>query len=189
VIKVSGAAYSSDLLANDIGDHFLRCDYDKVALVTILQAQQLGPSYPIDQIPASSAGYGRHQARSLGSIHLLAHHRPTFRNFLFPRKPGVDAGGDPDHAGPQHQAMAGELGLGRRFLERCQKSTAYTRTNRVRKARILRETLAYRTPTRGTRSALLEATRYVRSAAISASSRMLLARGFSERRSPAASNE
>ena len=119
------------ILARDIGDHLLGSRLnDEIALMTILEAQQLGPVL----VPASRLlpEFGRlddrHQELDrAGTIHFLAHDGfDLAQHAQSQRHPGVDPGGQPlDHAGAQHQAMAGELGFGGSFLERRQKKPRY----------------------------------------------------------------
>ena len=119
------------ILARDIGDHLLgRWLNDEIALMTILEAQELGPVL----VPASRLlpEFGRLDDRHeeldrAGAIHFLAHDGfDLAQHAQSQRHPGIDPGGQPlDHAGAQHQAMAGELGFGGSFLERRQKKPRY----------------------------------------------------------------
>ncbi len=120
-----------DLLARDVGDDFLGCGLDdEVALMAVLQAQELrAVLVPAARLlPQLCRLDDRHQELDgSGCVHFLAHHRLDLaQNAQAERKPRVDAGCEPlDHARAQHQPVAGELGLGRRFLERRQEILRY----------------------------------------------------------------
>ena len=117
-------AITADIAAHQIGDDFfMRRPEHELALVTILQPQQLGTVLRV------AAGFlpqlGRHhhwrqQFQGTGAIHFLAHDRLDLPQHAQPqRQPGVDAGGElADHACTQHQPVADDFGVGGDFLER-----------------------------------------------------------------------
>ncbi len=119
------------VLARDVGDHFLgRRLQDEIALMAILEPQQLGAILvPASRfLPELGRLDDRHQELDgAGPIHFFTHDRfDLAQHAQSQRHPGVDPGGKPlDHAGAQHQAMAGELGLGGSFLERRKKKPRY----------------------------------------------------------------
>ena len=119
------------ILARDVGDHFLgRRLEDEIALMTVLQTQQLGPILvPASRfLPELGRLDDRHQELdSAGPIHFFAHDGfDLAQHAQSQRHPGVYPGGKPlDHSGAQHQAMAGELGFRGSFLERRKKKTRY----------------------------------------------------------------
>jgi len=116
-------AVALDVASYDIGDDFLvrRADHE-VPLVAVLEAQQLR------SIAGAAPGFfpqlerldrGHQQLQGASGIHFLAHDvLDLAQHAQTQRHPSVDAGGCPfDVAGPQHQFLADDFGIGRGFLE------------------------------------------------------------------------
>src|SRR6185436_3033424 len=92
----------------------------EVALVAILEAQQLGAVLvPASRfLPQLGRLHRRHQHfLRAGAVHLFAHDRLDFaQRAQTERQPGVDAGGElADHARAQHQFVGDGLGVGGGF--------------------------------------------------------------------------
>ena len=111
-------------LAHHIGNHlFVRRADDKVALVTVLQAQQFGTIFvpAPGLLPQFTGLHGGHQhLDGPGTVHFLtddvfhlAQHAQAGRH------DGIDATSQPfDDTGAQHEFMADDFSVSRSFLER-----------------------------------------------------------------------
>ena len=111
-------------LAEDVGDHFfVGRTVQHFAVVAVADAQHFRPVGVVAAALAPQIGGldGRHQDfLRAGGVLLLAHDAgDVLQHAPAGRQPGVDAGGGlPHQAGAQHQAVRGDLRLGRGFLER-----------------------------------------------------------------------
>ena len=131
VIKIlRQLAVAAQLLARDVGHDLFAGGLDhEVAVVAIFHTQQLGPVFlkAPGFTPQLGGLHHRHQELDrTGAVHLfaddgfdLADHAQAQRHVV------VDARTKAlDEAGTQHQLMAGDLGVGGRFLERGDKGLA-----------------------------------------------------------------
>ena len=110
------------LIAGEVGDHFLvGRAVAELAVLAIGDLQQLAAEF----LP--TAGFlpqllrlhrGHQHLDGAGGVHFLADDvLDPAQHLQAQRRPGVDAGGQlADHAGAQHQLMAGDLGVGGDFL-------------------------------------------------------------------------
>ncbi len=115
--------------AGEVGDDFLMGGAEAVlGVLAVADLEQL----PAELLPASGLLPqllrldGRHQnLDGAGRLHLLAHHGfDLAQHAQAERGPGVDAGRQlADHAGTQHQLVAGDLGVGGNFLDGVQMET------------------------------------------------------------------
>ena len=111
------------LVAGVIGNHFLGGRrIAEFLLLAVADLQQLRAEFrpATGFLPEFTRLDGRHQQFDrAGAIHFLAHDALDLaQHAQAQRTPGVQAGGQPaDHAGAQHQAMAGDLGVGRDLLD------------------------------------------------------------------------
>jgi hypothetical protein len=116
-------AVAAQVTAHDVGDDFLvgRAD-DEVAVVAVLEAQQLGAV----EIPAAGflpqlgGLHGGHQhLDGAGTVHFFPDDRLDLAQGAQAQgHPGVDAAGEAfDQAGTHHQLVADDFGVGRGFLE------------------------------------------------------------------------
>ncbi len=111
------------LVAAQVGDHFLvGRAHAELAVVAILQAQQLGPVLDpaAGFLPELGRLDGRHQHfQRAGLVHLVAHDRLGLAQHpQAHRQPGVQAGSElADHPGAQHQLVADDNRIGGRFFQ------------------------------------------------------------------------
>ena len=108
----------AQLGAGKLGDDFFMGRAEGIfATGAIMHLQQLGTeSFPATGLlpQLGRLHRGHQQFETAGRVHFLAHHPldPT-QHPQAQRGPGVDAAGElADHAATQHQAMAGDLGVG-----------------------------------------------------------------------------
>lgn len=119
-------AVALDLVARDVRDHFFRGRLqDEIALVAVLDAQQLrAVLFPAAGLhPEFGRLHHRHQQLDgAGCVHFLADNALDLTDDLQPqRHVGVDSARQlANHAGPRHQLVAGDLGLGRGFFQSVQ---------------------------------------------------------------------
>ena len=109
--------------AEDVGDQLLvGRPVEHVALVAVLDAQHLGAVVVVAPALAPEVGrlQRRHQQRDVpGALLLLVDDLlDPAQHLVAERQPRIDAGARlPDHAGAQHQPVAGDLRLGRRLAQ------------------------------------------------------------------------
>ena len=109
--------------ANDVGDDlFVRGAETEVALVAILQSQHFGSHLvpALRLLPQLCRLYERHQYfLRTAAVHLFADDRfDLAQHAQAERQPGIDPRGESaDEAGAQHEAMARNVGVGRRLFE------------------------------------------------------------------------
>ena len=116
-------AVGTHMAAEDVRDQFLvGRAVDEVAPVAVLDAQHflaivvVAPRF----LPECRGLQRRHQQRNVAGTLLLLMDDPldALKHPQAERHPGVDSGGClTDHPRPQHQPVADDLGLGRRFLQ------------------------------------------------------------------------
>ena len=110
-------------VAREVGDDFLvRGAVAVFLLLAVLDLQQLAAEFlPAPGfLPQFARLDRRHQhLDGAGAVHFLAHDGLDLaQHAQAQRRPGVDAGGElADHAGAQHQPVAGDLGVGGDFLD------------------------------------------------------------------------
>ena len=103
---------AADLLARDVGDGFFGCRlHDEIALMTVLQAKQLGPVL----VPASGLlpqlrrlHHGHQKLDRARRVHFVAHDALDLaQDAQAQRHPGVDPRSEPlDHPGAKHELVA-----------------------------------------------------------------------------------
>ncbi len=109
-------------IARDVGYDFLvRGAGDEIALVPILHAQELRPVLgpPARLLPQlGGLKNGHDQLEGPGAVHFLANDPLHFpQRAQAHRQPAIQSVGEsPDEAGPQHELVADDLGLGGGFL-------------------------------------------------------------------------
>ncbi len=116
-------AVRADVAADEVGDHFLvRRPEAEVAVVAVLHPQQflavLLPAAAL--LPQFGGAEGRHQdLLRAGAVHLLAHDLfDLAHDAQAERQQVVDAARQlADHAGPHHQLVAHDLGVGGILLQ------------------------------------------------------------------------
>ena len=125
VIEILGhLPVAADLVPGDVGDHFFGGGLDdEVALMPVLDPQQFGTV--LLPAPGLHPEFGRlhhrhQQFDRAGAIHFFADDAfDAPDDAQAHRHVVVDAARQlADHAGPGHQLMADDLGIGGRFLER-----------------------------------------------------------------------
>jgi hypothetical protein len=115
---------AADLPAHDVGDHFLvRRAHHEIALVPVFQAQHVGTHlFPAAGLLPQLGGldHRHHELERAGTVHFLADDPLDLaQGDEAERHPRVKAAAEPvDHPGAQHELLARDVGLGRRFLQR-----------------------------------------------------------------------